>query len=308
VSRAPVLIVSEECDAYTRLLADLPVAAVCDAAAAAEAYAGQEVVLGEPDLVAPALPAMRGVRWVQSTWAGVKPLLDAARGGLIVTGVKEVFGPQMADYAIGYMLALELDVLGRHERQRARQWDTRDTGGLEGKSLGVMGTGSIGAHIARKAVCLGMRVTGYSRAGRAVEPFAAVYPGPDLQAFLAGLDFLVAALPDTPETTDLLDASAFEAMPDHCCLINVGRGNVVDEAALSSALGKGQLGAAVLDVFKQEPLPADHPFWSAPNLLLTAHVAARSYPEDIAGIFRANYRRYLVGAPLEYVVDPARGY
>ncbi len=308
MSEPQILIISKECAAYAALLADLPVTPVADVEEARRAYAGQRVVLGEPDLVAAALPAMQAVRWVQSTWAGVRPLLDAAGAGLVVTGVKGVFGPQMAEYAIAYMLAREIDVLGRYASQQARAWDTRDTGRLAGRTLGVMGTGSIGAHIAARAGELGMRVHGFSRSGRPASAFQAVYGAERLPAFLAGLDYLVATLPDTPETDGLLGAEAFRTVPDHCCLINIGRGNVIDEAALVEALREGSLGAAVLDVFQQEPLPAGHPFWDAPNLLLTAHVAARSYPEDIAGIFRANYQRYLRGESLNDVVDAARGY
>lgn len=308
-----ILILSDEADAYRRQLAELAaggveIAAFRDPGEAASAYAGQAVALGEPGPLAAALPSMPGVRWVQSTWAGVAPLLDAARAGLPVTGVKGVFGAQMAEFCLGYMLARELDIFERRERQRAREWYAVDTGRLAGKTLGVMGTGSIGAHIAASAAALGMRVVGFSRGGAPREPFEQVYPGTRLHEFLGGLDYLVAALPDTPDTDGLLDAAALAALPAQCWFINVGRGTLVDEPALAVALRDGRLAGAVLDVFRQEPLPPEHPFWDTPNLLLTAHIAAKSYPEDIARIFLDNYARFVAGDPLRYRVDPERGY
>lgn len=303
-----ILIISPEHEAYARLLAEHPVTVLPGGEGVDQAYKGEPVVLGEPDLVAAALPDMPGVRWVQSTWAGVELLMDAARNGIVVTGVKDVFGPQMAEYAIGYMLARELDIFGRFVLQHAREWKDYDTGGLQGKTLGVMGTGSIGACIARRAAGFGMRILGFNRSGKPEEGFEEVFGAHGLHEFLARADYLVSVLPDTPATTHLLDSAAFRAMPAHSYLINVGRGNVVDETALTEALNSGQLAGAVLDVFQQEPLPEDHPFWNTSNLLITAHVAARSYPEDIARIFEENYRRFSAGKSLQYVIDPELGY
>ena len=308
-----ILVLSEVADAYCKQLAELAaggveITVVRDATEAGSRYAGQTVALGEPGPIAEALPAMPGVRWVQSTWAGVAPLLEAASDGLAVTGVKGVFGAQMSEYCLGYMLANELDIFERRERQRAREWYAVDTGRLAGRTLGVMGTGSIGVHIAASAAALGMRVVGFSRGGEPREPFVRVFAGGRLHEFLGGLDYLVAALPDTPETDRLLDAAALAALPAHAWFINVGRGNLVDETALAAALHAGNLAGAVLDVFRQEPLPPEHPFWDTPNLLLTAHIAAKSYPEDIARIFLDNYARFVAGEPLRYRVEPERGY
>lgn len=314
MAEAPaILVISRDADAYAHALDDLRRAGAAidahpGAAQARAAYAGQEVVLGEPDCVAEALPQLPAVRWVQSTWAGVTPLLPAARQGIAVTGVRDVFGPQMAEYCLGYMLAHTLGLVERLERQRAREWFEQDTGMLRGRTLGVMGTGSIGAYIAARAADLGMRVIGYSRGGAPREPFTRVYPAAALGEFLAGLDFLVAVLPATPATDRLLDRAALARLPARAVFINVGRGNVVDEDALAEALERGELAGAVLDVFHTEPLPPDHRFWSTPRLLLTGHVAARSYPEDIAAIFLDNYARYTGGHPLRYRVDPERGY
>jgi phosphoglycerate dehydrogenase-like enzyme len=115
-------------------------------------------------------------------------------------------------------------------------------------------------------------------------------------------------LPRTPDTNRLVDAKLLAALPPHAIFVNVGRGNSVDEAALSGALKEGRLAAAVLDVFEKEPLPDDHPFWTTPNLYMTFHTSAISYPDDITRVFIENYRLFLQGLPLKYMVDFERGY
>jgi phosphoglycerate dehydrogenase-like enzyme len=285
---------------------DLSIAETVDAAR--NVYSGQPVVLGQPDLVAEVLSEMPGVRWVQSSWAGVNPLLELGRSDYVLTGVKDNFGPQMAEYVFAYLLANELKIFERLDHQADRTWWEQPSGSLWGKTLGIMGTGSIGCYIAQTARTFGMRITGFSRGGAPVEGFEKVFAGNQLANFLAEPDYLVCVLPDTPATRHLLEASAFRAMKNHCCLVNVGRGNVIDEKALVEALVEGELFAAVLDVFQDEPLPEDSPLWNVPGLIVTAHVAATSAPKDIARIFRENYRRYVAGEPLQYRIDFERGY
>jgi phosphoglycerate dehydrogenase-like enzyme len=135
-----------------------------------------------------------------------------------------------------------------------------------------------------------------------------VYFHADLPAFAAGLDYLVNILPNTRETRQLIDASVLAALPAHALFLNVGRGSAVDESALTQALNTGRLRGAVLDVFQQEPLLPDHIFWRTPNLLITSHTAAPSFPKDIAALFIDNYRLYIDGKPLKYQVDFERGY
>jgi phosphoglycerate dehydrogenase-like enzyme len=214
----------------------------------------------------------------------------------------------MAEFVLGYMLAREIDVFQRLERQRDRRWYDQQTGSLAGKTLGIMGTGSIGRHIAAMAVPFNMRVLGFSRSGRPVSGFAEVFASADFHAFLGKADYLVGVLPETPATIGLLDQAAFTALPEHAYFINVGRGSLVDEQALSRALASGELAGAVLDVFRQEPLRADSPLWDVPNLLITGHVAAHSWPEDIAGIFIENYRKFQRDDVLNYIIDFERGY
>jgi phosphoglycerate dehydrogenase-like enzyme len=179
---------------------------------------------------------------------------------------------------------------------------------VQGKTLGIMGTGSIGACIGRAAASLGLRIIGFSRRGAPCEGFERVFPADRLADFLAEPDYLCCVLPDTPSTTKLLDEAAFRAMRRGCYLLNVGRGNLIDEEALLGALGRGQISGAVLDVFNQEPLPPDSPLWQTPGLLVTAHMAADSRPPDIARIFIENYNRFVAGRQLQHLVDFERGY
>lgn len=308
-----VLVLSPDAADYLPLLDDLsargvPVRAAVSARQAADLHADQPVVLGRPDLVAEALPALSGLRWVQSTWAGVEPLLAASRRDYLLTNVRGAFGPQMAEYVFGHLLALRLRIAERTEAQGRREWWPGRSGSLVGQAMGVLGTGSIGRHLARVGRALGMRTVGCSRLGDPVQGFATVYPVGRLHEFLAGLDVLVCVLPGTPATDGLLDAAALRRLAAHCVLVNVGRGNVLDEAALARALQRGELAGAVLDVFCEEPLPAASPLWDAPGAVITAHVAAESRPADIARLFTENYHRYCAGAKLEGVVDFERGY
>jgi phosphoglycerate dehydrogenase-like enzyme len=308
-----VLILTPDAAEYLPLLEDLAEGNVAlstaeTAGEARDAYAGQSVVLGQPDLVAEALGEMPGVRWVQSSWAGVTPLLDLGRSDYMLTGVKDTFGSQMAEYVLGYLLANELKVFERLGHQANRSWWEEPSGTLKGKTLGIMGTGSIGSDIARMARLFGMCITGFSRSGASAEGFERVFAGNQLEDFLARPDYLVCVLPDTPGTRHMLGASAFRAMNNSCYLVNVGRGALIDEEALAEALVKGELSGAVLDVFQTEPLPQESPLWNAPGLIVTAHVAAKSWPEGIARIFRENYRRYAAGEPLKYQIDFEKGY
>jgi phosphoglycerate dehydrogenase-like enzyme len=307
------LILSSDAGEYLPLLDDLArqgtqLVAARSAPEALAACSGQQVVLGQPDLVAAVLGDMPAVRWVQSTWAGVTPLLNPGRRDFLLTGVKEVFGPQMAEYVLGVLLARELRLAERREQQQRRSLWPADSGTLHGKTLGIMGTGSIGRHIAGMAAPFGLRVIGYSRSGHPAAGFERVFAAGRLVEFLGLPHYLVSVLPATPETDGLLDAGAFRAMRSDCCLVNVGRGNVVDEGALADALRKRTIAGAVLDVFRQEPLPADSPLWDAPGLSLTAHVAAKSRPPDIARLFIENYNRFVAGETLLYPVDFERGY
>jgi phosphoglycerate dehydrogenase-like enzyme len=267
------------------------------------------LVFGEPSLIRTALPRLTGLKWAQSTWAGVEPLLDPAlRRDYVLTNARGVFGPQMSEYVFGYLIAHERKMFEKYAAQQVGKWDPAPPGMLRGKQIGLLGVGSIGAALAATAKHFGMRVKGYTRASEESANVDQYFHGDDRVAFAEDLDYLVAIMPNTSGTRRLVDTTLLAALPPRAVFVNPGRGSVVDEPALADALQNGRLAAAVLDVFDQEPLPADHVFWRLPNILITSHTAALSIPEDIAPVFIDNYRRWIAGGELRYRVDFEAGY
>jgi phosphoglycerate dehydrogenase-like enzyme len=287
---------------------DIPVKACATSEQAIAEYTDETALFGNPALIVPVLPNMPTVDWVQSSWAGVTPFISGARRDYVLTGVKDVFGSQMSEYVLGYLLAHELKVLRRMKEQNQHNWFTGYSGSLSGKTLGVMGTGSIGQHIAGTAKQFGMRTIGLSRTGRDAPNFDQVRPVAELHDFLVEIDHLAATLPQTEETDNLLDAKALAALSSNAYIVNVGRSNLIDDDALMSALRDGRLAGAALDVFDEEPIPKDSPLWDTPNLSVTAHIAAISHPLLLVPIFVDNYRRYIRNEPLNYVIDFDAGY
>ena len=267
--------------------------------------ADAEIVFGAPDAVAWLLPRCSGLRWVQSSWAGVKPLIDATKRDYVLTGVKGIFGPLMGEYVMGWVLARQRNILVRAGR---KHWDDTPDTPLAGRTLGIMGTGSIGAHVAATAASFGLAVRGLNTRGSAVAGFERCYSLAQRDEFFSGLDFLVALLPHTAATSGLVDSAAFARLNSGALFINAGRANTVVETDLLAALEGGSLGAAVLDVFDVEPLPQDSPLWSTEHLYVTSHTAAPTLPADIVSLFVDNYLRYVAGQPLQHVIDFERGY
>ena len=299
-----LLILSRHADAYRRLidaerLADLEIVSSDDC----------DVVLGEPSLIAPAIGRLSSITWVQSTWAGVEPLLDPAlRRDYVLTNARGVFGGLMSEYVFGYLLAHERMMFRKHAAQQERRWDAAPPGTLKGKQIGLLGVGSIGAALARTAKHFGMRVKGYTRSSEGCADVDEYFHGAERIAFARDLDYLVCIVPNTSGTRRLVDAELLAALPPRAVFVNPGRGAAVDESALADALQSRRLACAVLDVFQHEPLPPDHVLWRTPNVLITSHTAALSAPEDIAPVFIDNYRRFAAGQPLRHRVDFEAGY
>lgn len=300
-----LLIVSRDADEYVQCireagLPDLEIAndpAECD------------IVLGEPRGIRDLLTRLPRLKWIQSVYAGVEYLVEPGqRRDYVLTNARGVFGDLMSEYVFGYLLAHEKKIFERFRAQQAKHWDRTESGLLRGKTLGLLGVGSIGSHLALTAKHFRMKVWGFTRASEECSDVDAYFHPPDILKFAKGLDYLVCVLPRTEGTNRIVNAELLDALPPHAVLINVGRGNAVDNSALIEALTQGKLAAAVLDVTDPEPLPPEHPLWAAPNLYLTFHSSAKSYPEDITRIFAENYRRYLEGKPLMYQVDFERGY
>jgi phosphoglycerate dehydrogenase-like enzyme len=268
-----------------------------------------EIVLGAPNLIRDALPNLTQLKWVQSIYAGVEPLVDPnQRRDYVLTNARDVFGEPMAEFVFGYLLFLEKRMLERIQSQRQHQWQRTEPGMLRGKTLGLLGVGSIGGYLAETAKHFGMKVHGYTRSSETSTQVDRYFHGDDLLQFAKGLDYVVSVLPRVKETDKLVDAAFLNVLPGHAVFVNVGRGNSVDEDALVKALKEGKLAAAILDVFEKEPLPPEHPFWDTPNLYMTYHTSAISYPNDLVRVFIENYSLYIQGKPLKYVVDFEKGY
>lgn len=309
-----LLILSKHADAYRQLVAAarLPGLEISSADGRTEIDAdalAAEIVLGEPSLIRVVLPRFTAVRWVQATWAGVEPLLDPSlRRDYILTNARGVFGGLMSEYVFGYLLAHERRMFEKFEAQQAHRWDPTPPGTLRGRTIGLIGVGSIGAALARTAKHFAMRVKGFTRASEDCQEVDAYFHGDTRLAFAADLDYLVTVAPNTAGTRRLVDTTLLGALPPHAVFVNPGRGSIVDEAALAEALRSGHLAGAVLDVFEQEPLPPDHVFWRTPNVIITSHTAALSIPADIAPVFIENCERFVAGKPLRYRVDFDAGY
>ena len=309
-----LLILSRHAREYHRLIAaadlpDLAIISTTDPADAVSRGADADLAFGEPSLLRQILPSLRALRWLQATWAGVEPLLDPAlRRDYTLTNARGVFGALMSEYVFAYVLAHERRLLEKYRSQLEGRWDPAPPGSLRGKRIGLLGVGTIGAALARTAKHFGMRVHGYTRESEGCAEVDAYFHGDRLREFAADLDYIVSVMPATARTRHLVDDEFLRALPARAVFVNPGRGGVVDEMALAAALSEGRLAGAVLDVFEQEPLPPGHVFWRTPNLLITSHTAALSFPEDIAPLFVENYRRLLRGEPLLHRVDFERGY
>lgn len=304
-----LLILSRDFEIYNQIInqASLPglvILATDDPGEGLRRYAECDIVFGEPSLVCMVINSLHCIKWVQSSWAGVEPLLDTnVRRDYVLTNVRNVYGPMVSEYVFGYLLVIERRILLRWQTQRERKWDQSAYGTVNNKVLGLMGVGSIGMYLAATAQHFEMRVYGYTYRSESCTDVDRYFHGDGIYQFAADLDYLVCTLPGTPLTRNLVDARMLAALPRRAWLINIGRGSTVDEAALEEALNQGNLAGAVLDVFVDEPLPPSHPLWSTPNTIITSHTAARNYPPDIAAIFIDNYQRYIESQKLKYQVD-----
>lgn len=268
------------------------------------------------------------LRWVHSATAGVERVLTAATVArrLTITNARGVFSRPIAEYVIALVLAVSRRLPGILELQRERTWQPLEGVEMRDLSIGIVGLGSIGRAVAALGTAFGARVVATRRhpgqvrgpewtgdggtpeaEGRDVE----VLGGPDaLRRLLGESDFVVLALPLTPETEGIIDDAALGEMRRGAWLINVARGRLLDERALERALREGRIGGAVLDAFRDEPLPPSSALWSVPNLIVTPHTSwstGRALDRSVA-LFCENLERYRHGEPLLNVVDPALGY
>lgn len=256
--------------------------------------------------------------WVQAMSSGVERYLTipalAADAGPVLTNVQGSSGPAIADHAFAMLLTLSRGLRDYARAQTEARWSAESSGdafALQDKTLLVVGLGGIGGEIARRGYGFGMRIIATRRSDAPAPDYVArLGRSEDLLGMLPEADVVAIAVPLTPETAGLFDAAAFAAMKPGAILINVARGRIVDTGALLEALRSGRLGGACLDVTDPEPLPADHPLWREPRVLITPHVAADSAlsGDRAAALLRENLRRFGAGEPLFNVVDKKAGY
>ena len=278
-----------------------------------------EVLFGVPEDstegLAEVVNGLPRLRWVHATSAGAGEqvgkagLSPDALKRVVITTSSGVHAVPLAEFAILGLLAVAKELPRLIEDQRARAWPEvrRPVRELSGQTLFLLGLGDIGREVARLGKALGMRTVGFRRTEGPPPEWVDEVHGPQRLTELAGqADAMVVSLPMTEQTAGLVDRAIIERLPASCIFVNIGRGGVVDEPALIDALRDRRIAGAVLDVFATEPLPADSPLWTLPNVLVTPHAAALSARENerIAELFADNLRRYLDGRPLRNVVEP----
>ena len=257
------------------------------------------------------LGSLPNLKLIVGLGAGVDHLLrdpSLPRDVPIVRLVDPYMTDAMSEYVVLQVLRLHRQDLDYLAQQRAGIWQEREQKNAAERTVGILGFGTLGQDAGRKLKSLGFDVAGWSRGTRQISGFATHAGAAGLDALLARSEILVCLLPLTAATAGILNAASFARLPRGAGLVNAGRGGHLVEEDLIPALDAGQLSGAVLDVFREEPLPQAHPFWRHPRIILTPHIAAETNPPTAAPIIRDAIRRCEAGLPLDNRVDLARGY
>ena len=282
--------------------------------------AQSDVLLGIPnesgDALAEALALAPRVRWVQCMFAGSGEQVRAARlaagtlARIIFTSAAGVHATMLAEFVFLGLLALRKDLRRLEAVRAARSWPHFPTGELAGSRMCIVGMGGIGTAVARAARAFGMHVAAVTRDGRAHPAADEAFTIVGLRDAVAAADSVVVTLPGTAQTIGLISAEVIAAMRREAIFCNVGRGTVVDQAALVDALSAGRIAGAVLDVFDPEPLPPDNPLWTLENVVFAPHTMAYSTRENerVVDLFCDNLRRFASNAPLRNRIDPVEFY
>lgn len=254
------------------------------------------------------------LRWVQGTSAGVDGFVKRHRidaDSVTITTAAGVHARPLAEFATASMLHFVRDIPRLQREQRAHHWERHQSGHLAGRTVTIVGLGSIGRQIAAVCTALETNVIGIARPGhrhQELENFSQIYDSPD-QA-LPFTDVLILCCPLTEQTHNLISADLIALLPHHAIVINLARGPVIDQESLTQALGERSIGAAALDVFNEEPLPQESALWDMPNVLISPHSASTVADENelLTDLFLDNLSRYLSGASLRNQYHPQRGY
>jgi phosphoglycerate dehydrogenase-like enzyme len=273
---------------------------------------------GSRDLLRRVFLASPRLRWVHSRSAGLDQVLfpELVASPVPLTNGSGVFSASLGEFALAAILFFAKDFARMRRNQRVRRWEPFAVDEIAGQTVGIVGYGDIGRAVAVRVHALGMRVLALkrhapSKSDSGPDPLVERFFRPDgLPALLAACDYVVVAAPLTEETHHMISDAAFAAMKPSSVLINVGRGPVVDQAALLRALDAGKIRGAGLDVFEQEPIPHDDPIWGYENVLVSPHCAdnTRTWLSDAMHFFLAQYERFTKGEPLKNVVRKDLGY
>jgi phosphoglycerate dehydrogenase-like enzyme len=283
--------------------------------------------------ILPSPEQVPALRWIQFHFAGIDRYVNTPlvqQEGMLITTMSGAAAPQMAEYVVTMLLALGRKIPAMMASQRKSEWpkdrfERFSPVELRGKTIGIVGYGSIGRQIARLLQPFGVTVLATKQNAKqpqdkdySIEGIGdpqgdfvhRLYPTQALRSMLKECHFVVVAVPLTPGTRGMLDAAALNALQPGAYLVDISRGGVVDHAALVEALKTGKLAGAALDVFPEEPLPAGSPLWQTPNVIITPHISGSSpsYNERAVELFSENLHRYLGGLGLYNLFDPRRGY
>jgi glyoxylate/hydroxypyruvate reductase A len=259
------------------------------------------------------LEAMPRLKWIQKMGAGVDDLAGPRwpfGDSVILTRTDgHLIAPRMVEWVVGAVLRQTLKTEQTLAMRRNRQWHYLELGSVRQQTIGVAGLGEIGSEVAKAFRALGAKVVGWRRSASASPEVDRLFVGREsFPDFLSCANTLVLVLPHTSETRHLIDAKALACLPPKAHVVNVGRGELIDEAALLDALDSGRISHASLDVFATEPLPADSPFWEHPKVWMTPHLAGPLIPEDVAPHFIRNLRAFMSQEQMANVVNPERQY
>ena len=258
------------------------------------------------------LAAQPRLPWVHMRWAGIPAdlLVGMRPYATVLTNGSGAHGPAMAESVVGMILAHYKQHASLRACQKRGEWAPRHLAEVRGQTVGIIGLGDLGGATARLLKAFGARVVGLRRHARPAPEVDQLFAPAQLMDFLRQLDVLVLAAPLTRETAGLIGADQLAALPRGAFVVNVGRGQLLDQAALVAALQSGHLGGAALDVFETEPLPSESPLWALPNVFISPHCADNTEQSQRRGldVFLDNLERFRRGAPLRNVVDRDLGY
>ena len=258
------------------------------------------------------LTKMPKLRWIQSLTAGVEGWMarDDLREEIVLTCARNTHRIQMPENILGALFHITKPYAAIVRDQKEKRWTRRVSTNLAGATLGILGLGAIGGELARKAAALEMRVIGTRRNVAPMAGVEKVYAPEQTDEVLAESDFVVLLLPATPATDNFMNAARFAAMKPTAWLVNFGRGHIIHDSDLIAAVTDNKIAGAVLDVFRTEPLPQDHPFWTTPGITVLPHIGGLHPERDhvVAALMVENLQRFLDSTPMREVVDRQAGY